>query len=75
MATSTSQRYVIGRVLSYVALGIAVILVLFPIYWMLATSLKLPRDILRVPSIWPSRSQRRTVCGCTPTSLATSPTV
>jgi len=55
MATSSNQRFVAGRVLSYVALGFAVILVLFPIYWMLATSLKLPRDILRVPSLWPSR--------------------
>lgn len=52
---STNRRYLTGRVLSYLALGIAVILVLFPIYWMVTTSLKLPRDILRVPSLWPSR--------------------
>ena len=52
---SARRRYLTGRVLSYAALIIAVILVLFPIYWMLATSLKLPRDILRVPSLWPSR--------------------
>jgi multiple sugar transport system permease protein len=52
---SARRRYLMGRVLSYAALIIAVILVLFPIYWMLATSLKLPRDILRVPSLWPSR--------------------
>ncbi|WP_055047387.1 carbohydrate ABC transporter permease [Devosia sp. A16] len=49
------RRVLTGRLLSYAALLIAVILVLFPIYWMLATSLKLPRDILRVPSLWPSR--------------------
>ena len=52
---SARRRFLMGRVVSYAALIIAVILVLFPIYWMLATSLKLPRDILRVPSLWPSR--------------------
>lgn len=49
------RRFLIARLVSYAALIVAVILVLFPIYWMLATSLKLPRDILRVPSLWPSR--------------------
>jgi multiple sugar transport system permease protein len=52
---SARRRFLIGRLLSYAALIVAVILVLFPVYWMLATSLKLPRDILRVPSLWPSR--------------------
>ncbi len=47
------RRLIIGRVLSYLALGIAVLLVLFPIYWMIITSLKLPREIYRVPSLWP----------------------
>ena len=31
----------------------AVLLVLFPIYWMIVTSLKLPREIYRMPSLWP----------------------
>jgi multiple sugar transport system permease protein len=52
---SARRRFLIARAVSYAALIVAVILVLFPIYWMLATSLKLPRDILRVPSLWPSR--------------------
>lgn len=55
-ATSSStalRRLWIGRALSYAVLGIAVILVLFPIYWMVVTSLKLPREIYRVPSLWP----------------------
>lgn len=47
------RRFLIGRVLSYTALGIAVLLVLFPIYWMIITSLKLPREIYRVPALWP----------------------
>ena len=29
------------------------LLVLFPIYWMVITSLKLPREIYRMPSLWP----------------------
>ncbi|MDB5541058.1 MAG: putative sugar transporter permease protein, partial [Devosia sp.] len=47
------RRLLTGRVLTYAALGIAVLLVLFPIYWMIITSLKLPREIYRVPSLWP----------------------
>ena len=47
------RRALIGRVLTYLALGIAVLIVLFPIYWMIITSLKLPREIYRVPSLWP----------------------
>lgn len=47
------RRFLTARVLSYAALIVAVILVLFPIYWMIVTSLKLPRDIYRVPSLWP----------------------
>ncbi|MBN9315741.1 MAG: carbohydrate ABC transporter permease [Devosia sp.] len=47
------RRFIMGRALSYLALGIAVLLVLFPIYWMIITSLKLPREIYRVPSLWP----------------------
>jgi multiple sugar transport system permease protein len=47
------RRFMIGRVLSYLALACAVLLVLFPIYWMIITSLKLPREIYRVPSLWP----------------------
>lgn len=51
--TATRRRQLIARLLSYAALVVAVILVLFPIYWMIVTSLKLPRDILRTPSLWP----------------------
>jgi multiple sugar transport system permease protein len=52
--SSTARRKLLtGRALSYLVLGIAVILVLFPIYWMVITSLKLPREIYRVPSLWP----------------------
>lgn len=47
------RRILLGRALSYAALAFAVLLVLFPIYWMIITSLKLPREIYRVPSLWP----------------------
>ena len=42
-----------GRAASYAALCLAALLILFPVYWMGVTSLKLPRDILRTPSLWP----------------------
>jgi multiple sugar transport system permease protein len=47
------RRALIGKILTYIALIVAVVLVLFPIYWMIVTSLKLPRDIYRAPSLWP----------------------
>jgi multiple sugar transport system permease protein len=50
---NTARRPIIGRVLTYAALVVAAILVLFPIYWMIITSLKLPREIYRTPSLWP----------------------
>lgn len=49
----SANRLLTGRIFSYLALTLAVILVLFPIYWMVITSLKLPREIFRVPSLWP----------------------
>jgi multiple sugar transport system permease protein len=50
---SAAQKALAGRVLTYAVLVLAVLLVLFPIYWMIVTSLKLPRDIYRMPSLWP----------------------
>jgi len=50
---NAQRRALIGKILTYVALIVAVVLVLFPIYWMIVTSLKLPRDIYRAPSLWP----------------------
>lgn len=52
-AASVSRQLVIGRIATYAALAVAVVMVLFPIYWMVITSLKLPREIYRVPSLWP----------------------
>lgn len=52
-SVSARRRLITGRIIVYAALIVAVILVLFPIYWMIVTSLKLPREIYRVPSLWP----------------------
>ena len=38
---------------TYVVLILVVAIALFPIYWMVVTSLKLPREIYRMPSLWP----------------------
>lgn len=43
----------VHRLVAYAVLGVAMLLILFPIYWMAITSLKLPREIFRVPSLWP----------------------
>ncbi len=38
----------------YLVLGVVAVLIIFPIYWMVTISLKLPRDIYRVPSLIPN---------------------
>jgi multiple sugar transport system permease protein len=43
----------LSRLGTYATLLVALLLVLFPIYWMVITSLKLPREIYRVPALWP----------------------
>ena len=48
-----TRQELLGRILSYAALAVAILIVLFPVYWMIATSLKLPREIVRTPSLWP----------------------
>lgn len=45
----------LGRLWTCVALLFATAIIVFPIYWMLVTSLKTPRDIYRTPSLWPTR--------------------
>ncbi len=47
------RRALLGLIGTYAALIAAALLVLFPIYWMGITSLKLPREIYRTPSLWP----------------------
>lgn len=47
-------RFPWRTVATYVVLLIVCVLVLFPIYWMITISLKTPRDIYRVPSLFPT---------------------
>ncbi len=37
----------------YLILAVFVLVIAFPIYWMLTISLKIPRDIYRTPALWP----------------------
>jgi len=37
----------------YLILFVVFLVIAFPIYWMLTISLKIPRDIYRLPSLWP----------------------
>ncbi len=53
MSTRYAARAALGRTGAYAALLLATLVVLFPLYWMMATSLKTPRDIFRLPSLWP----------------------
>lgn len=39
---------------TYLTLILIVVLIAFPLYWMVVTSLKLPREIYRLPSLWPN---------------------
>lgn len=48
-------RHPVVRVIGiYVVLALVALIILFPIYWMISISLKLPRDIYRVPSLVPA---------------------
>mgnify|MGYP000879572952 CR=1 FL=1 len=50
-----SQRRFQG-LLAYVLLAIMLVIALFPIYWMLVTSLKATQEIYRlVPTFWPEQ--------------------
>ncbi len=37
----------------YLTLALVSVIILFPIYWMFTISLKIPREIYRLPSLWP----------------------
>ena len=46
-------RNLVAKLALIAAMVLALLFVLFPVYWMVITSLKLPREIFRVPSLWP----------------------
>jgi multiple sugar transport system permease protein len=51
--SSMRRTKLITLIFTYLALLVVVAVVVFPMYWMVITSLKLPREIYRVPSLWP----------------------
>jgi multiple sugar transport system permease protein len=46
-------RNFVAKLAIVAVMVLALLFVLFPVYWMIITSLKLPREIFRVPSLWP----------------------
>lgn len=50
---SIRRTKLMTQIASYAILLIVVVLVVFPLYWMIITSLKLPKEIYRLPSLWP----------------------
>ena len=46
-------RNLVAKLAIFAVMVLALLFVLFPVYWMVITSLKLPREIFRVPSLWP----------------------
>src|SRR5262252_4351979 len=50
-----TPRERIGALFVYLVLGFAILLALFPFWWMLVTSLKLPVDIFSHVALWPQQ--------------------
>jgi multiple sugar transport system permease protein len=48
------RSHVLQTIGIYLILFIVAALILFPIYWMFTISLKIPREIYRLPSLWPN---------------------
>jgi multiple sugar transport system permease protein len=49
---SHSQSVLLKRASIYLVMLVITALILFPIYWMFTISLKMPREIYRLPSLW-----------------------
>ncbi|MER3486360.1 MAG: ABC transporter permease, partial [Chloroflexota bacterium] len=59
------RRKRLARLLRYAIVLIALIWVLFPIFWIVSTSFKLPAELLKNPPVWipkePSTAHYRTI--------------
>lgn len=53
IASSPKRPFARRNLWIYLILLIVFFVIIFPIYWMLTISLKIPRDIYRTPSLWP----------------------
>ena len=51
LSSLRSRIFLASALLAVLCIGVAIYL--FPIYWMVITSLKLPREIYRLPALWP----------------------
>jgi ABC-type glycerol-3-phosphate transport system permease component len=51
-AYQSRQRRIIEHLLLYVALLAILVILLFPIYWIIVTSFKTPTDSFRIPPVW-----------------------
>jgi multiple sugar transport system permease protein len=51
---SLRRTKLLGHIGTYAILCVVVAFIVFPIYWMGVTSFKLPREINRLPSLWPN---------------------
>ncbi|MCX6049775.1 MAG: carbohydrate ABC transporter permease [Chloroflexi bacterium] len=49
---TVKHRGWIGRTLSYLVIGFGALIVLFPFFWQISTSLKAPNDVFTWPPIW-----------------------
>jgi multiple sugar transport system permease protein len=48
------RSHVFQQIGIYLILLVVAAIILFPIYWMFTISLKIPREIYRLPSLWPN---------------------
>ncbi|MBA3416478.1 MAG: carbohydrate ABC transporter permease [Chloroflexia bacterium] len=51
--TNRSWSPLLRRVALYATLVLVALAIVFPVYWMVTISLKLPREIYRLPALWP----------------------
>ena len=51
---SLVRSHVLQQIGTYSILLIVAAIILFPLYWMFTISLKIPREIYRLPSLWPN---------------------
>lgn len=54
LPTTPGRKFDWRNLWLYLILAVVFLIIAFPIYWMLTISLKIPRDIYRTPSLWPT---------------------
>ena len=54
LRSTGGQRGMLSTIGIYLLLLLVVLIILFPVFWMVSMSFKTPREINRIPSIWPT---------------------